>query len=383
MSQSHQIFISSKTLDPVTAAPTRDAELAKIVHEHLSQLGYSVFLSTLSLASLGIDAYKKAIDDALDHASVLIAVGTSRAHLDSKWVHYEWDSFVNDILSGIKPQGHVFVYAEGITSRELPRSLRQHQMFLHAEGSLLQLENFLRNAIGAPVPTRKDTSENRHAPASGRDPLLHRTEIAIVDTGCGFPDQLDLAVRTANECQSQLHFAYADDALAARVRLITGRSLQAVAFFDALEGVRGDPVAEYPFLHVMTDAPVSGKTMSNLFGSHRASRGLAVTTTAGVPATVVPQDKMHAYFLYYLARYALSFTFPQMQNHRETRQCVFDMKVVKTDLTCSMSGRAFCDECREEMITLGGVELASRVQAIDTMFATAGRQLREQTESPG
>lgn len=97
-----EVFISFKNLDP-DGKPTRDSELAKDIYDFLSAQGLRVFFSNVSLEKLGVAAYKKAIDSALDSAKVLIAVGISGENLDSQWVRYEWDSFLNDILSRVKP----------------------------------------------------------------------------------------------------------------------------------------------------------------------------------------------------------------------------------------------------------------------------------------
>ena len=76
-----------------------------------------MFLSNVSLERLGISEYKKAIDDALDVAQVLVAVGTSRDNLVWRWVRYEWDSFFNDILSGVQPSGRIFSYVNELLER--------------------------------------------------------------------------------------------------------------------------------------------------------------------------------------------------------------------------------------------------------------------------
>jgi hypothetical protein len=103
------VFISFKNLDE-NGASTRDATLAKQVYGKLNSEGLSVFISSESLAELGVSDYKKAIDSALDAASVLVAVGTTAGNLKSEWVRYEWDGFQMDILSRVKPQGRVFTY---------------------------------------------------------------------------------------------------------------------------------------------------------------------------------------------------------------------------------------------------------------------------------
>lgn len=44
-------------------------------------------------------------------------------------VRYEWDSFVNDILSGVKPDGQIFGYVENTSISSLPRALRPSKVF--------------------------------------------------------------------------------------------------------------------------------------------------------------------------------------------------------------------------------------------------------------
>ena len=142
----YDVFISFKNLMP-NGEPTRDSALAREVYDYLTAKGFQVFLSNVSLERLCISEYKKAIDDALDVAQVLVAIGTSRDNLEWRWVRYEWDSFFNDILSGVKPTGRVFAYVEGVRILDLPRSLRQAQTFVHALGAMEALSNFIANAL--------------------------------------------------------------------------------------------------------------------------------------------------------------------------------------------------------------------------------------------
>lgn len=141
----YDVFISFKNLGS-DGAPTRDNRLARTVYEYLSSRGLRAFLSCISLEQLGVSAYKRAIDDALDAAHVLVAVGTTKENLDSEWVRYEWDSFFSDVLSGAKPQGRIFAYVDGIDPVSLPRALRQTQVILHEDGALERLYNFIANA---------------------------------------------------------------------------------------------------------------------------------------------------------------------------------------------------------------------------------------------
>jgi hypothetical protein len=367
-----EIFISSKTTDAQGHA-TADSVLAREVHDYLTLRGHTVFLSTVSLAQLGIDAYKKAIDDALDSARVLIAVGTSVENLESQWVRYEWDSFFNDVLSGVKPDGHVFVYVDGIPTTRLPRALRQRHVFLHSPDSLADLGNFVRNALGpvsAPVELIVTPTTG---PKSG--PQASEVEVSVVAVGGRHLSDLKVAVDSANSIQSVFRYQLLEGSLADAVRLSTFRNIFAPDFFDAVEQLRLSSGLKVPYLIAVTDSSVSGKTLKNLFGSHRASVGLAVITTDQVPDIIIPAGRMAAYFVYYLARYALSFLFPQLQNHDDTRSCVFDRKLSKRDLLKSMSSRALCDDCRRQLLAVGGVDAAPRVLALDRLFMLSGDML--------
>lgn len=142
----YDVFLSHKNLDS-GGQPTRDAALAREVHDHLAGQGLRVFLSAVSLEKLGAASYKKAIDEALDSAQVLVVIGTSTEHLESQWVRYEWESFFSDILSGLKPKGRVFSYVAGVDVNALPRTLRQNQAIVHQAGSLGLLYNFIANAL--------------------------------------------------------------------------------------------------------------------------------------------------------------------------------------------------------------------------------------------
>ena len=141
-----EVFISVKNLDE-DGNPTRDSRIARELHQVLMDQGISSFLSLVSLESMGTAEYKGVIDDALDRAPVLVAVGTSPENIASRWVRYEWDSFCNDIISGIKPEGKVFSLISGFPVTKLPRALRQNQAFEYESRGVQHLSRFLSNAL--------------------------------------------------------------------------------------------------------------------------------------------------------------------------------------------------------------------------------------------
>ncbi|MBT7065164.1 MAG: TIR domain-containing protein [Verrucomicrobia bacterium] len=163
---SYDVFISSKNMDEA-GEPTRDLALAQNIFDALSARGLRVFLSKVSLETSGVAGYKKAIDDALDTASTLVVVGTSAKNLNSRWVRYEWDGFFNDVLSGVKPKGRVFVYVEDLRIPDLPRALRQTQCITHGASSIDHLYQFIVNAAHSP-------EQGTPAPLTGKKPVTHK-----------------------------------------------------------------------------------------------------------------------------------------------------------------------------------------------------------------
>jgi len=140
------VFISCrKTGDDGRA--TRDSLLARNVYDFLTARGMLCFLAEESLLTMGQAEYKKAIDEVLDHVPVLVVVATSPENLESKWVRYEWDSFYNDILGGVK-RGTLLSYLDGVDVKALPRTLRQTQAIQHSEGALQILSTHISSALG-------------------------------------------------------------------------------------------------------------------------------------------------------------------------------------------------------------------------------------------
>lgn len=149
------VFISYKHSDADTPN-SRDYVIAHELYSFLSARNIRTFFSSTSLEGTGVGEYKRTIDDALDAARILIVVGTSVENITSQWVRYEWDGFLNDILSGFKLNGRVFAYIEGITVAQLPFALRHIQVFRHSAKSLDALYGFVASALGKETQSEID-----------------------------------------------------------------------------------------------------------------------------------------------------------------------------------------------------------------------------------
>ena len=136
----------------------------------------------------------------------------------------------------------------------------------------------------------------------------------------------------------------------------------------------------HPFVIAITDSNLVGDKYLNIFGQDNGEDGLAVFTTNNVDNVIIPHDKMTAYYLYYLARYTFGFIEPKFMNHDETRGCVFDRKIKKSDIIKSMKSRSICDPCRKQILKKESKITSSQLDALDRMFFRSGRLLENTPE---
>jgi predicted nucleotide-binding protein len=189
------------------------------------------------------------------------------------------------------------------------------------------------------------------------------------------------ALAVANSAQKEFLFSQFPEDQASSLKMHAYSSVQDSDMFDILESFRKDIRGYHPFLIAIIDANLHGALYGNLFGNHLKGKGIAVVTVANVPDIIIPRDRMMAFFLYYLARYALSFMAPDHMNHEDSRGCVFDRKVKKPDLVKSMRARALCDECRRNLVSEPGMMSAKQFEALDTIFSMAGQILNAGLEN--
>jgi hypothetical protein len=164
----YEVFISFKNTGE-SGRPTPDAAWARKVYEKLKEEGIRAFFSEVELEKTGKGHFTRGIDGALESARILILVASSRAHVESRWVEFEWDTFLNDVRSGRK-DGELFVLRCGdLRAQNLPVSLRRQQMFGEAE--LEKLVTWTRNALPRRVALEDLVKFSLHCcrPAQGED----------------------------------------------------------------------------------------------------------------------------------------------------------------------------------------------------------------------
>ena len=97
----YDVFISYKETDE-HGERTLDSVIAQDIYTELTDRGYRVFFSRISLENrLGVE-YEPYIFAALNSAKVMLVVGTDYEHFDAVWVKNEWSRFLKLIAKGEK-----------------------------------------------------------------------------------------------------------------------------------------------------------------------------------------------------------------------------------------------------------------------------------------
>ncbi len=202
-------------------------------------------------------------------------------------------------------------------------------------------------------------------------------EIVQISDSFKFSQELKDAIELANSLQNEFDFQMLPTAEGSHFGLLSFNVGKADEIMDNMEKIREKIKGFHPYLLLVMDTKLDGKDFSNLFGSNRAEKGLGVLTVFNVPEIIIPSDKMISYFLYYFARYSLSYIIPNHKNHDDTKSCVYDRKINKIDILQSMKARAFCDDCRRSLLSMESNLTPSQYTALDKIFDEAGKKLEK------
>jgi hypothetical protein len=113
------VFISHKT---------HDLADAREVFDHLTERGYSPFLSAVSLARMGQANFLIAVDEALESARHLVLVASSPQHMMAPYVRGEWLMFRNLMALDRKPRGNIVILLCGaMTPEQVPAALALYE----------------------------------------------------------------------------------------------------------------------------------------------------------------------------------------------------------------------------------------------------------------
>ena len=123
--QPYDIFICYKETDE-NGERTPDSVMAQEVYDALTEKGYRVFFSRITLEDKLGTEYEPYIFAALNSAKVMLVFGTDYEYFNAVWVKNEWSRFLALIASGQKK--HLIPCYKGVDAYDMPKE------FAHLQG---------------------------------------------------------------------------------------------------------------------------------------------------------------------------------------------------------------------------------------------------------
>ena len=118
------VFICYKESDE-RGGRTQDSVLAQEIYYQLTEKGYKVFFSRITLESKIGQQYEPYIFAALNSAKVMVIVGTKPEYFNAVWVRNEWSRYLKIAQ---KDKGRLIIPAyKGMDPYDLPESLSYYQ----------------------------------------------------------------------------------------------------------------------------------------------------------------------------------------------------------------------------------------------------------------
>jgi nucleoside phosphorylase len=174
-------------------------------------------------------------------------------------------------------------------------------------------------------------------------------DIEILSVGGDFDAEIEEAAQMLNGVQDQFRFHLPPIRLSTWGRSHFKAEHYTEEVFQFLENYLDFAKGGRRYVIGVIDQKLRSDRLGNLFGSHRAENGVAVVTLRD---WVSFTESSRQFLCYYLIRYSLSFLNPALRSHKETRDCFFDRKILKTDIQKSLVSGRLCPEHKEQLASV-------------------------------
>lgn len=146
--EQYDVFISYKETDDTTSERTLDSVIAEKIYDKLTDNGYKVFFSRVSLKTEIGRNYEAKIFSALNTSPLMIVVACSREHVMADWVKNEWGRFLK--MMQTNAEKYLIPVYSSVDIRDLPAQIRRFEGINAGEIGYLDyiLENVERRVKG-------------------------------------------------------------------------------------------------------------------------------------------------------------------------------------------------------------------------------------------
>ena len=183
---------ASRRWDVFISKKGQDLPHAKRVYDYLTQRGFRVFLSEISIRDAGMGDFQEIIEQALEECEHLVVVGSSRENIESGWVKAEWRMFLGELRANRKQGNLLTVLVGDLDVTDLPLALKTYQAIPLSEQGLDALAYFLGS------PQSEHNAEDIGELPGASEPAGTRPRTTLVKITAG-SDLADRVVRNPSE----------------------------------------------------------------------------------------------------------------------------------------------------------------------------------------
>ena len=171
----YDIFICYKETDP-NGDRTLDSVLAQDVYDALTDKGYRVFFSRITLEDKLGQEYEPYIFAALNSAKIMLAFGTDYEYFNAVWVKNEWSRFLK--LMAKDKEKHLIPCYKGIDAYDMPKEFAKLQA--QDLGKVGATQDLLRG-IGKILPRQESVVAEVQKPVASASAMVMRGQFALDD----------------------------------------------------------------------------------------------------------------------------------------------------------------------------------------------------------
>lgn len=119
----YDVFISCKS---------EDYKYAEEIYDFLTVNGINTFLASKELRNLGDSEYRRAISNAMKSTYHMIVFASKAEYVESPWVYYEWDMYINAMLKGFK-KGQILTILKDLVIEDINMDLWKYESFKYVD----------------------------------------------------------------------------------------------------------------------------------------------------------------------------------------------------------------------------------------------------------
>lgn len=170
------VFICYKETD-ASGNRTVDSVIAQDIYENLTEKGYKVFFSRITLEDKLGSAYEPYIFAALNSSKIMLVIGTKIEHFNAVWVKNEWSRYLAMIESGQKK--HIIPCYRDMSPYDMPEQFSSLQA--QDVSKLGYMQDLLRGLAKIMNEAHSESAHTQSSTPSEQNKVQNIIKLAFLD----------------------------------------------------------------------------------------------------------------------------------------------------------------------------------------------------------